>query len=408
MCSRMRLFLLLVLAILFYGCQDDSFTPTIKYWYENIGSNKNLPLLPDSNVNYFLYSFKRNKGDQIGIRIKGQYGYARYMSFNIYDNNTISSVGSIVDVRIIPDAGSTNPYLPASDPDVTNRDYTVNIFPRESADSLAYPNSLLYDDKLENIGIILRYYVPKNDPYASVSLPKVEAFDVGTGQSVATPPPVVTDFDAQFKEKYKKISLLLGFAALLEAPKDVYFYRFSGIFLYPNFDNYYLFSPITFNKNQVVMLRLKAPTFPHSNADNDISDVRYFSFCLCDDKTYTYKTTTDIECKIADADGYINLVIGEDDAALRTKAAGLNYIVLPTELQNNVKGLIIYRNLLTRTGFPYSMGKVPDVSQHITLENILNISNLQAQTYMSGYAPVGKKMTKAQFLDNFGGFPVSY
>jgi hypothetical protein len=33
---------------------------------------------------------------------------------------------------------------------------------------------------------------------------------------------------------------------------------------------------------------------------------------------------------------------------------------------------------------------------------------LQAQSFIGDYAPVGKKMTKAQFLDNFGGFPVSY
>ncbi len=156
------------------------------------------------------------------------------------------------------------------------------------------------------------------------------------------------------------------------------------------------------------MLRFKAPTFATSNTQFGLTDVRYFSICLCDAKTFTYSTTTDIEFKIAATDGYVNIVFGDEDAALRAKAAGLNYVVLPPELKNNVKGLIIYRNLLTNPVFPYNMKLVPDIIQNLNLDNLVHLENLQAQTYLSNYAPIGKKMSKQQYLQNFGGFPVSY
>ncbi len=402
----MKKCLFILFVVFLISCQKEK-TTAVSYWTENIGSNKSLPLLPDSNVNYFLYSFKRIKDSPVGIRIKGQYGDARYMSYNVYDNNTLSSVASIVDMKITPDAGNENPFLPGANPSAANRNYTVNICPN-TVDSTLYSNTLRYDDKIENVGIILRYYIPQQNNYANVPLPTLEAFDINTGATIATPPPASSNFQQQFKDKYQKITTLLNLAGILEAPKDVFFYKFSGAFLYPNLDNYYLFTPITFNKNQVVMMRFKAPSFAATTAQNGLTDVRYFSICLCDAKTYTYSTTTDLSFKIADADGFVNIVIGDEDAAMRAKAAGLNYIVLPPELKNNMKGLIIYRNLLTNPAFPYPMSRVPDLTAIVNLQNLLNISNLQAQTYLADYAPIGRKMSKDQFLNNFGGFPVSY
>ena len=156
------------------------------------------------------------------------------------------------------------------------------------------------------------------------------------------------------------------------------------------------------------MMRFKAPSYAQHYTQNGLTDVRYFSICLCDAKTYTYSTTTDLSFNVASSDGYINIVIGDEDAALRAKAAGLNYIVLPPELKNNVKGVIVYRNLLTNPAFPYPMSLVPDLSNNINLITLLNTSTLQAQTYLSDYAPIGVKLSKTQFLADFGGFPVSY
>jgi len=226
----------ILFVVFLISCQKET-TTTVTYWTENIGSDKTVPLLPDSNVNYFLYSFKRIKGSAVGIRIRGQYGIARYMSYNIYDNNTLSSVGSIVDTKIIPDAGSENRYLPSTGTSLVGRNYTINICP-STVDSTLYINTLRYDDRIENVGIILRYYIPQQNNYANVPLPTIEAFDINTGAALPTPLPAITNFKQQFQAKYQQISTLLNLAGILEAPKDIYFYRFSGAFLYPNLDNY--------------------------------------------------------------------------------------------------------------------------------------------------------------------------
>lgn len=60
--------LILVSFLFFNACKKD--TTAIVYWQENIGSNKTLPLLPDSNVNYFLYSFARKKANRLVFALK--------------------------------------------------------------------------------------------------------------------------------------------------------------------------------------------------------------------------------------------------------------------------------------------------------------------------------------------------
>ena len=96
--------------LLFVQCKKDNLSTTKIYWFENIGSRTDLPFLPDASVNYYGYSFLRNKSDKIGIRIKGRYGYARYMSYNIYNNNNKTSSASLRDVEIMADNGHQNPF----------------------------------------------------------------------------------------------------------------------------------------------------------------------------------------------------------------------------------------------------------------------------------------------------------
>lgn len=405
----MRSLFFVIGLFLLFSCKKETATiqEDITYWKENIGASPEVPLLPDANVNYYLYVFKRKKGDAIAIRIKGQYGYARYMGFNVYDNTTLSSVNSLIDTRIVPDAGSINPYHSDADPTAANRNYTIQVLPRGVKDSGTYENELFYDDNLEEIAIILRYYIPQNNPKANVPLPEVEAFDMQTGNAVTPPSPLTTSFEGQFADKKETVSNLLHLTDVLEQPKNISFYRFSGAFLYPNKDNYYLFTPITFDKDKVIMLRFKAVSYAKDNTQNDAADVRYFSICTCDADTYTYSTNSDEYLKAADSDGYINIVIAEDLPELRAKAEGLNFIPLSSGLQPRKKGLIIYRHLLTRPGFEGDFGQVPDLASDL-LDNILNPENLQAETHVAPYAPIGKKMSKADYLENFGGMEVSY
>ena len=152
--KQLRIYLVILFFVAIFSCKKESPPtdhPPVSYWKENIGSTPGLPLLPDSNVNYYLYIFKRKKGDPIAIRIKGQFGYARYMGFNVYDNRTLNSVNSLIDKSIIPDVGNVNPFQSTSDPNTPNRHYTIQVLPRGITDSGTYQNELFYDDNLEEI-----------------------------------------------------------------------------------------------------------------------------------------------------------------------------------------------------------------------------------------------------------------
>ena len=172
------------------SCDKDELPPK-KIWYENIGSRTDLPFLPDAEVNYFMFSFKRNKGNKIGFRLTADFPFARYMSYNIYDNRDRTSQASIVDTEITPLPGNENPFLTGSQS--SNRKYTVHILPN-IPEAAGYDNTLFFNDEISNLGTILRLYVPEKDAQGGVALPEIEAFDLITGQTVSLPEPLPIDF----------------------------------------------------------------------------------------------------------------------------------------------------------------------------------------------------------------------
>jgi hypothetical protein len=395
---RIKLVFATLFVLLFAHCKKDKMIDKT-FWLENIGSRTDLPFLPDASVNYYGYSFLRNRGDKIGIRLKGKYGYARYMSFNIYNNNNKTSSASLRDVEIVADNGHLNPFTNLSQTD--NRNYTVHILP-DIAEAQSYSNKLLYNDSITNLGTFLRYYVPEINNTANVPLPEIEAFNIITGEILPTPEPLNIDF-TKFTKFITAYSKIIDITFLLQKSNSIEFFRFSGAGLYQNFDNKYLFAPVVLNKDEVIMFRFIPPTYVKNIVEIPEKDVRYYSICLGDSKTYNYVTHQDYKLKIA-ADGFINVVIGRKDDEVIAKAAGLNFIEWVPELKN--KGLVVYRNLLTRPDYEYSLTKVPDLLENIN--EVFNTPLLYASTYLGNHAPSGVKMSKEQFLENFGNYPVSY
>jgi hypothetical protein len=380
------------------SCNKEELPPK-KIWYENIGSRTDLPFLPDAEVNYFMYSFKRNKGDKIGIRLTADFPFARYMSYNIYDNRDRTSQASIVDTEITPLPGNENPFQTGSQSN--NRKYTVHILPN-IPEAAGYENTLFFNDEIPNLGSILRLYVPEKDAQGGVSLPEIEAFDLITGQTVPLPEPLPIDF-TKFGNLIESFETVIGLTFLLQEVNKVDFFRFSGAGLYQNFDNQYLFAPLTLNNNEVAIFKVKPPSFTSNISETTKKDVRYYSFCIGDAATYNYFTLPDYNCKIS-SDGFIYIVVGRDDETLKKKAEGLNYLVWDKVLGE--RGLIIYRNLLTTASYPYQMGLVPDIVQNI--DKVFDTDVLRAKTYLGDQAPQGVKMSRSAFMENFGGYPVVY
>jgi len=391
---------LILLALIFclMSCDKDD-VPEKTIWYENIGSRTDLPFLPDGNVNYYIYSFKRNKGDKIGLRLTADFPFARYMSFNIYDNRSRASLASMVDVDIEPEPGSSNPFVAGTQG--SSRKYVVHVLP-DIPEAAGYINTLPFDDDILNLGTMMRLYVPEQSPTGGVALPQIEAFDLVTGKTVKLPEPIPFNF-ARFADATAAFEAVIGLTFLLQEVGKVDFFRFSGAGLYQNFDNLYLFAPLQLGRDEVAIMRVKPPTYAAQLSDIPTADVRYYSFCIGDAATFNYFTWADFNCKVA-SDGFIYLVVGRDEPALRQKAEGLNYLVWDPKLLN--KGLIVYRNMLTRPGYPYNMGLVPDIIENI--DKVFDTDVLRAKTYLGDYSPQGIKMNRDAFLENFGGYKVAY
>jgi hypothetical protein len=395
----MKKWLIIIFALFtLTGCKKEQQNKTV-YWMDNIGSRTDLPFLPDSSANYFSYSFERSQGDKIGIRLKAKFMYARYQSYNVYNLNTRSSLSSLADIQISPDAGSTNPFVSLIQND--NRQYTIHMLP-DIPEAQDYPNKLLFPDSVNLVGVLLRNYLAEQDLYGGVPLPEIEAFDLTTGEPVNVPTPIPLDFSS-FADKIAPLVNIINLTQLLQQNNQIDFFRFAGLGLFPNLDNQYIFAPLRLYKNEVAILKFKPPVYANILAAVPSADVRYYSLCLGDSKTYNYKTLADFRLKVA-SDGFIYVVIGRNEPEIRTKASGLNFLEWVPELKN--EGLVIYRNLLTASTYPNNMNQVPDILQNIN--QVFNTEFLQAYTYLGEYAPKGIKMSKAAFLDNFGGFEVAY
>jgi hypothetical protein len=373
----------------FSQCKKDE-NSMIQYWFDNIGSRTDLAFLPDSAANYFTYSFTRKKGDPAIIKLKGEFPYARYFSYNIYDTEERTSLGSLVDTKIEPITGHFNPFRTFSQN--TSRTYEIIIAPN-NLNLESYNNVLSYDDAIENITIMIRVYMPEEDVYGKVGYPAIEAFDGNTEVSMPVPSPLELDFNT-FNGVINRIAGFLPITQLLKNPDSTFFFKFSGAGLFQNFDNTYLFTPIELVQNRVLLFRFIPPTFVSNLSEIPDADVRFYSFGLGDYKTYNYKTMIDEQFKISD-DGYVYVVIARPDIEVMEKAKNINFMPWPEQLKK--EGILIYRNLLVNEFYPYKHALVPDILENI--DKVFQTELLHGHTYLGDRAPRGKVLSRQKFLE---------
>jgi hypothetical protein len=388
-CKIQSLFLAFVLILFLNSCKKDA-QKTLQYWYDNIGSRTDLAFLPDSAANYFTYSFTRKKGDMTVIRLKGEFPYTRYFSYNIYDTEERTSLGSLVDTEIKPIEGHFNPFETLSQNSL--RSYEIIITPN-SMNLESYSNVLSFDDAIENVTVMIRVYMPEEDVYGNVDYPIIEAFDVNNNLPVPIPAPIPLDFNA-FNGVINRLASFLPVTQLLKDPDSLYFFKFSGAGLFQNFDNTYLFTPIELVQNRVLLFRFIPPSYTSNFSEIPTSNVRFYSFGLGDYKTYNYKTMIDEKFKISD-DGYVYVLISRPDIEVMEKAKNINFMPWPEQLKK--EGILIYRNLLVNESYPYKHELVPDILENI--DKVFETELLHAHTYLGDRAPRGKVFGRQAFLD---------
>jgi hypothetical protein len=368
---------------------------------EFLGTDPDVVFYPDSNVNYWTYRLNRSRvGNDVGIKIQGAYPQVRYMGINVYDDvyddESLSPVGSLVDVSVDPDPGSVNPFLQEEWPDYYPANYyTVYVVPEGTVVPGA-TNVIEYGADLQAISIFLRYYLPGIDARGGFPLPTLSAFDTQTGEPVDLPRIGRKPLDARVLLQAYLQQIAVDYAAgiiepwfSLNAGNRLLAYRTSGAGLYPNNDNLYLTIPITKAPDEVAVLRFKPPSFPRRNGEIGQTDVRYWSISLGDRETFNHWTLFDDEAKVDD-DGFVRIVIGPPTPEVMAKAGPHNFI--PWEIGE--QGVLLYRNLLTRAGFAGGISRVPELGDG-------GIKRLfAADLYIGEYAPSGALLSVSEFLDS--------
>ncbi len=387
------------------------------------GDDPKLLYLPDAKATYWRYGWVRKPGDKTGIVIKGKMPDARYFSYNVYNDNTKSSLGSITDYKLQTDDGSLNPF--AGKGGELHSDYTVVVLPQGVKTDAK--NVLYFPDKLTKVSVFLRYYAARNDYEGGAPLPKVQLFDPDTDKTSPAPPSSVVPIISKQEAKKYLVPMLEQMIKDFEndpeaaaeklqssrtgAPLDMkeliasqvvakafklfkpgatqYSFRLLTAGTYPNDDNYYLGLPVIMTEEQVLLARFKAPRMPASVADYPNADVRYFSLSQGDEFSYTHGTIMDTEMEI-DSEGFANFIIARKTPQIVAKAEELGVNFMPWLAGNKL--LMIYRHMLPATEFSKGIDKVkPFDPQQPSADQV-------AVKTIGNYALAGKIMTRDGIL----------
>ena len=373
------------------GSSSPGATGDYGVWEPFIGTDLSTPALPDYNANYFAFAFTRS-GDAryIGLRLRGQFGNARYMSFNIYRAHRGPSFGALTDYQMLPAPGSVNPFVPGTDPNAGDRSYVVAVQPTGYS-KVPQENTLEFGPaQARTLAVILRYYVPQDSETAGVPLPTIEAYDVRTQQAVPLPEQYLIAGRPMFIFGWMMRPI---FTTMVD--NTLRFYHASGVGLFPNADNLYLINAVTRRTGEVVVLRFKPPTFPQDNSEYGTAQVRYWSLNETNRDSSTAFGMRDDQFKVA-RDGFVYVAIGGKDLRQRAEKRGYNF--MPWVIRGRT-GAIVYRNLVSDPSYPGRIDKVP----LLDLSSPRNIYLQSATRFIGDYAPTGVRVSLKRFLKNGGG-----
>ncbi len=391
---------LLFLAIFFANryFNSGSIEPDNSVWFDYIGRDTTVGLWPDIYANYFAYTFVRTNNN-LALKIQGEFPNTRYMSFNVYNLQDKSTQGSIVDAQI----KAAQPFVV----DSKKRDdrFTIHILPEKYANS-KLPNKLTFLDEGKFLLVVMRLYDFNQDNYGGVSLPTVQAFELGEKDKLKSLPlpralnlrkyvnaPKIAE-DIWFMYESENLKALDG--PHQRVPYfTLPFFRVIGEGMIQNNDNLYLLSAVTKKKNELYILKFKSPTFVKTTEDIGNTDVRYWSVNIGDDISYDFNALKDEDCLI-DEQGFVTIVIGEGDADLKGRVAALGFNFMEWNVPRN-KGFIIYRNMLTKEGFAGHFLQVPPLKE----KNKNAFLEFEAGQYIGEYAPKGIRMSKEAFLKEY-------
>jgi hypothetical protein len=360
------------------AAQSPAFAQTRSCGWRIVGSASQVNVLfPDEAATYWTASVPMPPGGY--VEIKGQFPHARYTSLTTYTSQA-QSIDGLNDARILPDPGSSNPFLPHASREVTNRAYTVRIVDGQMPAGGREPNTIYTTsaDGTKSGGalsqrISLRIYEGDRGqgPKGGVPLPDMTLVTAdgqrtalpqcpdlllpdtganstvansGSGEPSALPSAGLRGEDPPVWHKFTNTaSALSGESQLADGLPDGGFGD--------NPDNKYVYSYFSQSFGQVLAFTAKAPTFPTTYDGQPrmgTGQLRYWSFCTNGQGTQVYACRQDDQIP---TDNHGNYTIATSTTAARpknaTEACGVAWIPAGPLPQS----ILILRNMLPDPSF---------------------------------------------------------
>jgi hypothetical protein len=163
-------------------------------------------------------------------------------------------------------------------------------------------------------------------------------------------------------------------------PGAINAYNFNSGGNYPNKDNHYIVMPVVRRKDDVLIVRFKAPT--HATQLGDISqNVRYFSLSQGNEYTNTSITLFDEQLKVS-SDGFVYVVVANDKSDIRSRVNEMGINFMPWLYKDRL--VLILRHMLPAPSFKLSTREVP------VFDKSRPVKGQEAQLVIGDYALVGK------------------
>ena len=148
------------------------------------------PVQMDIHAAYRIFVFESD--GTVGYRVRGEFPYAAFLSYTIYDKALVHAAR--LDRDIVPDAGSTNPFQANELVHADDRAYALTILP-DGAAAGSMPNPIFMPplrrpSQSTIVVFVQRIYLPEpgQDRYGGVPAPTIEPFLVSDPATPASCP----------------------------------------------------------------------------------------------------------------------------------------------------------------------------------------------------------------------------
>ena len=366
------------------------------------GDNMQLQFYPDHFAFYWEYTFDAVANPEIGLVIEGEFPNARFLSYNVYDDNEQTSFCersySLMDVEIEPDNGYINTFR--EETAAQNQKYTVYVLPTDAPETIVAgkENICWFDADVEKVCTMLRYYIPVGGVNAGVDMPTIKAINLTTGEAVEAPERVLSGIRGEME---------LPSAAFTPSPNALFF-RAPFSYAYPNGPSEYCYSRNVLEVDDVVVFNFKAPSYPKSVSEFATADMRYWSVCVGNEETYTPLAISDYQTKI-DANGFANYILADinsaDYAEVKRIAEEKGYNILEWNGEAWKKGvMILYRNMVFDADYAHSMRLLDPVGPDTDV--MANPAKYIAVLGLGEWGATGAKVSTTQFIAAGGNIPL--